>query len=89
MPLELWSIKGASKVLRDDCIVGRLDNRTYNREATHTFSYWVWMSNPDQLPRSRGCLLFPKGAGQATEILDLPTRGVTLVRCRLVVRSRC
>ncbi|KAF8710066.1 hypothetical protein HU200_029794 [Digitaria exilis] len=73
MPLELWSIKGASKVLGYDCIVDRLDSRTYNKEVTHTFSCWVWMSNPDHLPRSRGCLLFPKGAGRAVDVEDLHT----------------
>ncbi|KAF8648719.1 hypothetical protein HU200_064773 [Digitaria exilis] len=73
MPLELWSVKGVSKVLGDDCIIDRLDSRTYNKEVTHTFSCWVWMSNPDHLPRSRGCLLFPKGAGRAVDVEDLHT----------------
>ncbi|KAF8755806.1 hypothetical protein HU200_011278 [Digitaria exilis] len=73
MPLELWSVKGASKVLGYDCIVDRLDSRTYNKEVTHTFSCWVWMSNPDHLPRSRACLLFPKGAGRAMDVEDLHT----------------
>ncbi|KAF8700339.1 hypothetical protein HU200_034271 [Digitaria exilis] len=73
MPLELWSVKGASKVLGDSCIVDRLDSRTFNKEVTHTFSCWVWMSNPDHLPRSHGCLVFPKDAGRPLEMVDLPT----------------
>ncbi|KQK18644.1 hypothetical protein BRADI_1g43833v3 [Brachypodium distachyon] len=42
MPLHLWSIKGAESVFGKDVIVDRLDRRTYSKNDTKIFSYWVW-----------------------------------------------
>ncbi|KAE8818811.1 D-3-phosphoglycerate dehydrogenase, chloroplastic [Hordeum vulgare] len=43
MPMEMWSLNGAARVLGDKCIIDRLDTRTREHGHTKTFACWMWV----------------------------------------------
>lgn len=72
VPLEAWNEEGVKLVLGDTCIFDRLDSRTLAREETDLLTCWIWMEDPDDLPRSLTYTIFAFRAGQAMVINGLP-----------------
>ncbi|RLN04148.1 hypothetical protein C2845_PM13G23560 [Panicum miliaceum] len=64
LPENFWSVGAAQQALGECCIVERLESRTHAREVSDVFTCWAWMWNPDMLPRTIDCSLFPAGAGK-------------------------
>ncbi|RLN09613.1 PHD finger protein [Panicum miliaceum] len=64
LPTELWSEAGFNLFLENVCVFDRMVGRTFRKEGTGMFSFWAWMWNPDDLPRSREFTFFPQGSGQ-------------------------
>lgn len=60
-------------MLEDVCIVDRIEEDTKNRVNTAAFACWVWMQNPNLLPRVSVFTLFPAGVGQVLETGGMPT----------------
>lgn len=75
VPLEAWNVDGVRSILGDACIVDRLDDRSRDpdRESSEFLSCWVWMEDPDDLPRSVEYSIFTAGADQASDINGLPS----------------
>lgn len=75
VPMEAWNEDGVQLILGDACILDRLDSHSVLevREQSEFLTCWVWMEDPDDLPRSVEYVLFPKGAGRAFDVNGLPS----------------
>jgi hypothetical protein len=75
IPMEAWNEDGVQLILRDACILDRLDSHSAPaaREQSEFLTCWVWMEDPDDLPRSVEYTLFPRGAGRAFDVNGLPS----------------
>jgi hypothetical protein len=60
-------------ILGNACIVDRLDSRSVDSdpESSEFLTCWVWMEDPNDLPRSVGYSIFAAGAGKAFDINGL------------------
>ena len=79
VPLEAWNEDGVKLILGDSCILDRLDSRTMSRESSEFLTCWVWMTDPDELPRAVEYYYFAACSGQAIDIngLSSPTHTST------------
>lgn len=73
--MEAWNEDGVQLILGDACVLDRLDSLSVPeaREQSEFLTCWVWMEDPDDLPRSVEYVLFAKGAGRAFDINGLPS----------------
>lgn len=78
MPLQLWSVAGAAKVLGDKCIIDQLDSRTHERGHTRTFACWVWVWDVAFIPTTHTIWRAARGAGRVEAMLGFspPSREV-------------
>jgi hypothetical protein len=76
VPLEAWNKEGVKLILGDSCIFDRFDRCMLALETSQFLTCWVWMDDPEELPRSLEYTIFAARAGQAMEINSLvaPTR---------------
>ncbi|CAO2039669.1 unnamed protein product [Urochloa humidicola] len=63
LPLYAWCEDGVRQALGDFCSFDYIEHISFTQENTERLSCWVWMWNPDQLPRSKLTTIFPEGAG--------------------------
>ena len=63
VPMEAWNEDGVRLILGDSCILDRLDSYSVEREQSEFLTCWVWMEDPDDLPRAVEFSLFAAGAG--------------------------
>lgn len=77
VPREAWNEEGVKLVLGDPCIFDNIDTSPEARETPDLLTSWVWMEDPDELPRSISYSFFAARASQAMQINGLgpvPTR---------------
>lgn len=72
VPLEAWNEEGVKLILGDSCVFDRFDRRTSAKDTLQFLGCWVWMTDPDELPRSLEYTYFAARAGQAMDIAGLP-----------------
>ncbi|KAF0895805.1 hypothetical protein E2562_016538 [Oryza meyeriana var. granulata] len=72
LPLQAWTKEAVQRILGDICIFDRMEEDTRSRADTAAFACWVWMWNPDNLPRTKITSFFPPEAGQVLETGGLP-----------------
>ena len=72
VPLEAWNEEGVWLILGDSCVFDRFDSKTAARENSQFLGCWVWVHDPDDLPRSMEYIIFAAKAGQAMAIAGLP-----------------
>lgn len=53
LPLYAWCEEGIRQALGDCCCLDYIDPVSFTQENTEFLQCWVWMWNPDQLPRSK------------------------------------
>lgn len=56
VPMHLWSLEGATKILGGKCIIDRFDSRdsrTHERGHTRTFACWVWVWDVAFIPTTQ------------------------------------
>ena len=73
VPMEAWNEDGVRLILGDSCILDRLDSYSVEREQSEFLTCWVWMEDPDDLPRAVELSLFAAGAGRAFDINGFPS----------------
>ncbi|CAD6205348.1 unnamed protein product [Miscanthus lutarioriparius] len=73
--LEAWNEDGVKLILGDACIFDRLDSHSASRESRDSqfLTCWVWMESADVLPKAMEYWYFAAKAGQALDILNLPS----------------
>jgi hypothetical protein len=71
VPLEAWNEEGVELIFGDSCVFDRFDRRTVARETTQYLGCWVWMHDPDDLPKSLEYTVFAARAGQAMDVNGL------------------
>lgn len=77
VPRECWNVDGVKLVLGDPCIVERIERSQVSGEDSDLLVAWVWMEDPDELPRSLSYTIFAARTGQAVNITgpqQQPTR---------------
>lgn len=77
VPREAWNVEGIKLILGDPCIVDRFERSQGPGDNSDLLTCWVWMEDPDELPRSLSYTIFSYRAGQAATITGLhptPTR---------------
>jgi hypothetical protein len=67
VPREAWNAEGMKLILGDPCIFDRIDSGPVAREDSDLLTCWVWMEDPNELPRSLSYTFFAARAGQAME----------------------
>ncbi|KAG0541121.1 hypothetical protein BDA96_03G468800 [Sorghum bicolor] len=73
VPLEAWNEEGVKLILGDSCVFDRFDKRTLARKTAQFLGCWVWMHNPDDLPKSLEYTIFAARAGQAMDTAGVLT----------------
>jgi len=73
VPMEAWNEDGVKLILGDSCILDRLDSRSVEREQSEFLTCWVWMEDPDALPRAAEYSIFSSGAGRTFDINGYPS----------------
>jgi hypothetical protein len=63
--LHALSAEGVRQVLGDICIFNHMEVETFGRENTQMFCFFMWMKNPDLLPRSKTVSFFSEGSSRS------------------------
>ncbi|CAO2162745.1 unnamed protein product [Urochloa humidicola] len=65
LPLHAWCEDGVRQALGDFCAFDYIEPISFTQENTEKLYCWVWMWNPDLLPRSKLTTIFPEGVGRS------------------------